>query len=56
MFSPKMHRYEDFYDIDATVIIFDLPALNNGGDKAILMDGNSFIIDSLTYSSLWGER
>jgi len=50
----RSETVSDFFDINSTIIVFNLPALNNTGDKAILMDGTSLIIDSLTYTSSWG--
>ena len=50
----KDSTLSDFFDIDAKVIEFNLPSLNNGGDQVILMDDNFFVIDSLTYQSTWG--
>ncbi|MDZ7767214.1 MAG: lamin tail domain-containing protein [Melioribacteraceae bacterium] len=54
MFWLTAASVSDFYDFDSEIIVMNLPSLNNGGDKVILMDDNSFIIDSLTYTSSWG--
>ncbi|KUG24996.1 hypothetical protein ASZ90_005192 [hydrocarbon metagenome] len=50
----KNATISDFFDIDATIIVMNLPVLNNDWDRAVLMDNNSFIVDSLTYLSSWG--
>ncbi|MDZ7767217.1 MAG: lamin tail domain-containing protein [Melioribacteraceae bacterium] len=54
MVLAKDESIKDFYDFNAFLIVFNLPALNNGGDRAVLLDPNSFEIDSLTYTSSWG--
>ncbi|MDZ7763116.1 MAG: hypothetical protein U5K00_01630 [Melioribacteraceae bacterium] len=46
----------NFYDIDSEIIVMNLPALNNGGDDVMLMENNSFVIDSLNFSSVLGRR
>lgn len=44
----------DLYDISSPVIITTFPSLNNSGDRLMLLDNYSRIIDSLTYHSDWG--
>lgn len=43
-----------FYNIHSSIIIADLPSLNNSGDKLSLADSMGFVIDSLEYFSDWG--
>jgi len=50
----KNATISDIFDIDATIIVMNLPVLNNDWDKAVLMDNNSFVVDSLTYRNSWG--
>ncbi len=45
---------ENFYEIDSEIIVMSLPSLNNGGDKLILYDDISSVVDSLTYDNTWG--
>ncbi|OGU58209.1 MAG: hypothetical protein A2V66_01490 [Ignavibacteria bacterium RBG_13_36_8] len=42
------------YNIVSTTIVTSFPALNNSGDKIILLDSLDRIIDSLEYTSDWG--
>ena len=44
----------NFYNISSRVVIKNLPALNNSGDKIILLDSLNRTIDSLKYLSSWG--
>ena len=44
----------NFYNIPSAVIIGNIPALNNSGDKLILLDSLNRTIDSLEYSPDWG--
>ncbi len=44
----------NYYNIPSQVIVHTFPALNNSGDKLILLDSLSRVIDSLQYSSGWG--
>jgi len=43
-----------YYTIPCRTIIKKLPKLNNNGDKLMLLDKYSFIIDSLHYLADWG--
>lgn len=45
---------KNFYNIPAVVISKNFSALNNTGDKIILLDSLSRVIDSLQYFSNWG--
>ncbi len=44
----------NYFNISAPLIIKSFPALNNSGDKIILLDSLDRVIDSLEYSSDWG--
>jgi hypothetical protein len=44
----------NFYNITSQLVIGNIPALNNGGDKLILLDSLNRTIDSLQYSPDWG--
>jgi len=44
----------NYYNISSPVVISNLPALNNSGDKIILLDSLNRTIDSLKYLSSWG--
>jgi hypothetical protein len=44
----------NFYNIQSQVVIKNIPALNNSGDKIILLDSLNRTIDSLKYLSSWG--
>jgi len=44
----------NFYNIPSQVVIKNLPALNNTGDRIILLDSLNRTIDSLIYLSSWG--
>lgn len=44
----------NYFNINAPLIIKSFPALNNSGDKIILLDSMNRVIDSLEYSSDWG--
>jgi len=44
----------NFYNITSQVVIKNLPALNNTGDKIILLDSLNRTIDSLKYLPSWG--
>ncbi|QQS35576.1 MAG: lamin tail domain-containing protein [Ignavibacteriales bacterium] len=44
----------NYYNIPSQVIVHTFPALNNSGDKLILLDSLSRVIDSLQYLSGWG--
>ncbi len=46
----------NFFNIPSALIIKSLPALNNSGDKIILLDSLNRVIDSLEYSSAWGGK
>ena len=43
-----------FYNISSKVVLNSFPALNNSGDKIILLDSLNRTIDSLRYLSSWG--
>lgn len=43
-----------FYSSLPSLIIFNLPTLNNSGDRIIVMDSLNRVIDSLEYYSDWG--
>jgi Lamin Tail Domain/FlgD Ig-like domain/CARDB len=44
----------NYYNIPSQVVVKNLPALNNSGDKLILLDSLNRTIDSLKYLSSWG--
>ncbi|MGB5893028.1 MAG: lamin tail domain-containing protein [Ignavibacteriaceae bacterium] len=44
----------NYYNIPSQIVIKNLPALNNSGDKIILLDSLNRTIDSLNYLSSWG--
>jgi len=44
----------NFFIIPSQVIVENIPALNNSGDKLILLDSLNRTIDSLEYFSIWG--
>ncbi|MEE9450247.1 MAG: lamin tail domain-containing protein, partial [Ignavibacteriaceae bacterium] len=44
----------NFYNIPSQVVIQNFSALNNNGDKIILLDSLNRTIDSLQYLSAWG--
>ena len=44
----------DYFNINVPVIIKSFSALNNSGDKIILLDSLDRVIDSLEYNSVWG--
>ncbi len=44
----------NYFNVQSSIIIKTLPALNNSGDKIILLDSLNRVIDSLEYSSGWG--
>ncbi|MFC2103305.1 lamin tail domain-containing protein [Bacteroidota bacterium] len=46
----------NFFNIPSQVIVENIPALNNTGDKIILLDSLNRTIDSLEYFSMWGEN
>jgi hypothetical protein len=44
----------NYYNIPSQVVINNLPALNNSGDKIILLDSLNRTIDTIKYLSSWG--
>ncbi|MFH1195727.1 MAG: lamin tail domain-containing protein [bacterium] len=44
----------NYYQIDAPILIFNLPSLNNGGDDIALLDSFERIIDEVPYKPSWG--
>ncbi|MBN1302109.1 MAG: lamin tail domain-containing protein [Melioribacteraceae bacterium] len=42
-----------FYNIPSEILVSDIPTLNNSGDKIILTDNLSNMVDSLTYKDTW---
>lgn len=44
----------DYYNIPSLILVHSFPTLNNTGDKLILLDSLSRVIDSLQYLSGWG--
>ena len=46
----------NFYDIQSKYSVKNFPALNNNGDKIILLDSIDRVIDSVEYSSSWGGK
>ena len=42
-----------FSNVNNLVLVNSLPALNNGGDNIVLTDGQSLVIDSLSYETSW---
>lgn len=44
----------NYYNIPSSVVIENIPALNNSGDKIILLDSLNRSIDSLQYLTAWG--
>jgi len=44
----------NYFNVQSSLIIKTLPALNNSGDKIIFLDSLNRVIDSLEYSSAWG--
>ncbi len=47
---------ENSYPDINMVVMGDFPSLNNGGDQIILRDGNGTLLDSLAYTSEWGDE
>ncbi len=45
---------KNYYDIKSDFTSINLPTLNNSGDKVILLDSLSRVIDSLQYTPDWG--
>ncbi len=45
----------DFYNINSSIIIMNLPTLNNRGDNLKLIDSLESIIDSVNYLSDWNH-
>ena len=43
----------DFYNISSKVVLKNFPALNNNGDKVIILDSLDRTIDSLKYLTSW---
>ncbi len=50
----KDSAIRNYFNINAPIIIKSFPALNNSGDKIILLDSLDRVIDSLEYSPDWG--
>ncbi|WP_441000323.1 lamin tail domain-containing protein [Fodinibius sp. SL11] len=46
---------ESNYPERATIIMGGFPSLNNGGDNITIRDSNGTLLDSLSYSSNWGN-
>ncbi|HSD65040.1 MAG TPA: lamin tail domain-containing protein [Ignavibacteriaceae bacterium] len=46
----------NYFNITSLLIVKSLPALNNSGDKIILLDSLNLVIDSLEYSDEWGGK
>ncbi|MCH9030397.1 MAG: lamin tail domain-containing protein, partial [Bacteroidetes bacterium] len=44
----------NYYNIPSSVVIENIPTLNNSGDNIILLDSLNRPIDSLQYFSIWG--
>lgn len=44
----------NYYNLDGKSVIKNFPTLNNGGDKLILLDSLSRVIDSTQFNSSWG--
>ena len=44
----------DYFDIPSALLVKSIQALNNSGDKIILLDSLNRVIDSLEYSPDWG--
>lgn len=47
---------ETNYPKISMVVMGNFPSLNNGGDHIFLRDSTGTLLDSLTYSSTWGEE
>ena len=45
----------DYYEINSSIIVLNLPSLNNIGDELKLIDSLGQIIDSVNYYSQWGS-
>ncbi len=46
----------ELYDIPVQLIVSEFPSLNNSGDKLMLLDNFSQVLDSLDYTSEWGGK
>lgn len=53
VFADDISIY-NYFNIPSQVVIGNIPALNNSGDKIILLDSLNRTIDSLSYKSSWG--
>jgi len=53
--TPDNSLQSDYPNI-ALVTMNDFPSLNNGGDQIIIRDGNGVLLDSLAYTSEWGDE
>jgi hypothetical protein len=49
--NESIHNY---YNIPVTVLVLNLPSLNNTGDILTLTDFNGELIDSVAYNPVWG--
>lgn len=49
--NESIHNY---YNIPVTVLVLNLPSLNNSGDNLTLTDFNGELIDSVAYNPSWG--
>jgi hypothetical protein len=49
--DASIHNY---YNIPVTVLVLNLPSLNNTGDNLTLTDFNGELIDSVAYNPAWG--
>jgi hypothetical protein len=49
------HTLSSYYPDIAMIVMSSFPSLNNGGDAITVRDGSGTLLDSLTYTSDWGE-
>lgn len=44
----------NFYNVASTIIVSNIPSLNNTGDAVVVKDINNVLIDSVSYLPAWG--
>ena len=44
----------EYYSLDAPVVVINMPSLNNTGDAVVIKDSVNYIIDSLSFLPAWG--